>query len=104
MGQLSLFDNPCMYYSVCEELGQTPNIGTLREIFFITSLVNAKKNIFYSTSQADFNVDNMIFEIGGKSKSGKQLIDLDKPAYLVKDEILLASRNTIPLYLFGFLY
>jgi len=48
-------------------------------------------------------VQDYLFEIGGKSKSRKQITALDK-AYLVKDDIEFGSKKTIPLWMFGFLY
>jgi len=78
------------------------NIGNLRETFFysqISSLHNVK-----ASKNTDFLVDNKYsFEIGGYSKTKKQIKNL-KNAYIVKDDIEIGSDNVIPIWLFGFLY
>lgn len=96
-------DNPDLYMSIAEEIGHQPSTGTLREIFFIKMIRNSGSKIFYS-KRGDFEVDNMIFEIGGKNKHSKQIKGHPGNAYLVKDNILYGSKKEIPLYLFGFLY
>ncbi|MCD6227175.1 ATP-binding protein [Candidatus Micrarchaeota archaeon] len=84
-------------YSLCDSLNKSPDIGSLREEFFINHINSCylKTN---SKSTADFNVKNMIFEIGGSGKRGKQNAD-----YIVF-EGLDTSKNKIPLFLFGLLY
>ena len=53
---------------------------------------------------ADFLIDrNYVFELGGKSKSGKQIHKVSS-SYIVADDIEIGYQNKIPLYLFGFLY
>ena len=96
-------DNPDLYKSIIEEIGYESKIGTIREIFFIKMLKNSGNKIYYSET-GDFEVNNTIFEIGGKSKSKKQIKNNPDNAYLVKDDILYGNRFEIPLYLFGFLY
>jgi predicted AAA+ superfamily ATPase len=78
------------------------NRGTDRETFFINQ-VSALHKVAFS-GEGDFLVDNALtFEIGGKSKPRKQIEGLEN-AFLVKDDIEHGSGNTIPLWLFGFLY
>jgi hypothetical protein len=83
-------------------LDQTPNIGNIRETFFLNQIeklysVNASK-------QADFVVNNKYtFEIGGKNKTQRQIQNIEN-SYIVKDNIEIGSDNIIPLWLFGFLY
>jgi len=83
-------------------LDQTPNIGNIRETFFLNQIeklysVNASK-------QADFVVNNKYtFEIGGKNKTQRQVQNIEN-SYIVKDNIEIGSDNIIPLWLFGFLY
>ncbi len=96
-------DNPDLYLSITEELGLDSKLGTIREIFFIKMIKNSGKKIFYSKI-GDFEVEGNIFEVGGKSKSRKQIKKAGECGYLVKDNILHGSRREIPLYLFGFLY
>ena len=77
-------------------------IGTLHEIFFLSQLsVSHKVNY---PKQGDFMIDNKYsFEIGGKNKDRKQIQNL-KNAYLVLDDIEYGHKNSVPLWLFGFLY
>ena len=96
-------DNPDLYSAIIEEIGYELNPGTIREIFFIKMIKNSGNKIYYSKI-GDFEVNNKIFEIGGKNKSKKQIKKVLKNAYLVKDDILYGSKYEIPLYLFGFLY
>jgi len=49
-------------------------------------------------------VDGVIYEVGGKGKTAKQIRDVDGSAYLVKDDVLYGGKREIPLHLFGFLY
>jgi len=96
-------DNPDLYTSINEEIGNESKIGTIREIFFIKMIKNSGNKIFYSKT-GDFEVNNTIFEIGGKNKTLKQIKSHIGDAYLVKDDILYGNKYEIPLYLFGFLY
>ncbi len=80
----------------------TPNRGTLRETFFINQ-VSAAAQVHY-TPKTDFIVDRKyFFEIGGKSKTHKQIKDLDN-AFIAADDIETGFADKIPLWLFGFLY
>ena len=96
-------DNPNIYQAITSEIGHNYQIGTVRELFFIKMLKNAGHTVHYSKT-GDFIVDDVIFEIGGKSKTRKQIKHVKQKAYLVKDDILYGAKNEIPLYLFGFLY
>lgn len=76
--------------------------GTIRETFF-ASAVSFGYSIYY-VNQGDFLVDEKyIVEIGGKSKSFKQIKDIDN-SFVVADDIEVGFANKIPLWLFGFLY
>ena len=78
------------------------NIGNIRETFFFNQL-KAVANINLA-DKGDFIINNKYtFEVGGKNKAKKQ-IKFVKDAYLVKDNIEFGNANTIPLWLFGFLY
>ncbi len=76
-------------------------LGKIREIFVVNQIQNANKEIYYSEI-GDFAVDSYCFEVGGKSKTRKQLKHQDK-AYLLADGILTGQNDKIPLYLLGFL-
>ncbi len=76
--------------------------GTIRETFF-GSQVGVGHELKIS-STGDFLVnDKYTFEIGGKTKSNKQIKDL-KNAWLVLDDMENGVFNRLPLWLFGFLY
>lgn len=79
-----------------------PNIGTLRETFFISSL---RPHYLVTTArQTDFLVEQKYsFEVGGKNKGVKQLGGNDH-SYLALDDIEHGVDRRIPLWLFGFLY
>lgn len=78
------------------------NQGTIRETFFQNQLsVKHKINL---PQKGDFIVDNKyVFEIGGKTKTKKQIIGVQN-AYIVPDNLEYGYHNSIPLWLFGFLY
>ena len=78
------------------------DIGNVHETFFF----NQVKNSYTVNASKVYNFlveDRYIFEIGGKNKKQKQIRDLQN-AFVVKDGIEIGSDNTIPLWLFGFLY
>jgi len=79
-----------------------PNVGNIRETFFLNQ-IKQQHRVSYS-EKVDFKVNETYwFEIGGKNKGKSQLVGLDN-AYLVQDQIAIGVGNTIPLWLFGFLY
>lgn len=76
--------------------------GTIREVFFESQLRVIHQ--LRLPPKGDFSVDDKyIFEIGGKNKSFEQLKNLEN-AFIVSDDIENGIFNTIPLWLFGFLY
>lgn len=78
------------------------NEGTLRETFFVNQLRQAHKVLL--PLKGDYLVDeHYTFEVGGAGKSFKQIKDIPE-SYLALDEIEFGAGNTIPLWLFGFLY
>jgi predicted AAA+ superfamily ATPase len=91
--------NTNLIYTLAEENAVT---GNLRETFFINQLsyhhkLNLPKN-------GDFLVDDTYtFEVGGKNKTLKQISTLHN-AFIVKDNIETGINQTIPLWMFGFLY
>lgn len=97
-------ENTSLYHSLCYHLGQGVNQGTIREVFFLNSLINSENHVFYSKYAGDFMVGDTVFEIGGKTKKTKQISKAKEKGFLVKDDILIGDKFSIPLYLFGFLY
>lgn len=82
--------------------GSSADMGNLRETFFLNQV--SVKHLVNNARKGDFLVDNhLIFEIGGKSKTRKQIQGLEK-AFLAVDNIETGYLNEIPLWLFGFLY
>jgi len=90
--------NTNLHFSYCEN----QEVGTLREVYFMSMLVQDYK--LEVPKQGDFLIDEMYtVEIGGKTKSYKQIKDI-KNSYIIADDIEIGSANKIPLWLFGFLY
>ena len=76
--------------------------GNMRETFFLNQL--SYNHIVEYPNNGDFWVDKKIlFEIGGKSKSGKQIKD-NNNSYIAADNIEYGFDKKIPLWLFGMLY
>ncbi|MBI3508033.1 MAG: ATP-binding protein [Chlamydiia bacterium] len=98
-----LLNNTTLMHTMQKYLGQQILKGTLRELFFVQSLQNAEVPIFCS-EMGDYRTREALFEIGGKSKTAKQLKGANLPAYLVKDDVLQALKREIPLFHCGFLY
>lgn len=92
-------NNPNLFYVLAD--GE-PNIGTIRENIFIQFLQDLHP-IVSSPTQADFEVNDYTFEVGGKNKTTQQIKELEN-SYLVKDDIEYATSREIPLWMFGFLY
>ena len=91
-------DNTNLFSVFCESSKE----GTVRETFF-ASQVSYKHTLNYP-KQGDFIVDEKyVFEIGG---AGKSNIQIKKAAqgYVVADNIEIGAFDTVPLWLFGFLY
>lgn len=57
----------------------------------------------YSSKISDFEIDGVTFEVGGKSKKGRQIRDAEE-GYIVKDGIEYALGRSIPIWMFGFTY
>jgi len=91
-------DNTNLIYSLAEG---TPDKGNIRETFFLNQL--RIKHDVISSPAADFLIDGMTFEVGGKNKGKKQIADVEN-AYIVKDDIETGFRNIIPLWQFGMTY
>ena len=78
------------------------DVGAIRESFFYNQVNNVYK--VRSSPVSDFLVeDKYTFEVGGKNKSKKQIKNT-ADSYVAADNIEYGNSNTIPLWLFGFLY
>lgn len=81
---------------------ENSNQGSIRESFFFNQ-VKALFEVGY-TDKGDFSVGKRhLFEIGGKNKKYRQIANIEN-SYIAADDLETGFKNTIPLWLFGFLY
>ncbi len=73
----------------------------MRETNFLVWTSQAHK--VTSSRLSDFEIDGITFEVGGRSKKGKQIKEAEV-GYLVKDDLEFAAGNSIPIWMFGFIY
>lgn len=81
--------------------GASTDIGNIRETFFYNQMRVASDVIASRT--ADFEIDGITFEVGGKKKTKRQVKGLDN-AYIVKDDLEIGANNQLPLWTFGMTY
>ena len=91
-------DNPNLMYAIGSN---ATDIGNVRETFFYNQM--KLEHSVFTHRNADFQIDDIIFEVGGKNKTKKQIAGLSE-AYLVKDDLVFGYQNTIPLWHFGMSY
>jgi predicted AAA+ superfamily ATPase len=91
-------DNPNLMYAIGTNATE---IGNVRETFFFNQM--KLEHSVFAHDKADFQIDDVIFEVGGKNKSKKQIAGLSD-AYIVKDDIVFGYQHTIPLWHFGMSY
>jgi len=77
------------------------NIGNLRETFFYNQ-AKVMHNVI-SSSKGDFFMDGVTYEVGGKNKNQKQIINTPD-SYIVRDDIEEGFNNIIPLWQLGMMY
>jgi predicted AAA+ superfamily ATPase len=82
-------------------VGDKSNAGNMRETVFFNQM--RVKNEVISSERADFVIDNFTFEVGGKNKRQKQIVN-DGKSFIVKDDIEFGYLNVIPLWAFGLNY
>ena len=75
--------------------------GTIRETMFLSWTRQVYS--VYSSKISDFEIDGITFEVGGRNKTGRQIKSAER-GFVVKDDIEYAVGNTIPIWMFGFLY
>jgi predicted AAA+ superfamily ATPase len=92
-----LFANTNVLYAYANKLFMEPDIGVVRETFFVSCF----REIYYR-DRGDFVVDDVVFEIGGKNKGFGQIRDINN-SYLAVDIDFTTHGKKIPLWLFGFL-
>jgi len=91
--------NTNLIYALAQSLTNQGNVG---ETFFLNQLMVG--NTVTYPDKGDFLVnDKFLFELGGKSKTQKQIEGIQN-AFITKDDFEYASENIIPLWMFGMLY
>jgi predicted AAA+ superfamily ATPase len=110
---MKAFDKPEKIFLANPNLMYTkePNIGNLRETFFVNQLDNYYKNkqsvnddgIFASKNGDFYCEEKYTFEVGGKNKGFEQIKDIPN-SYVASDDLEIGIGNKIALWIFGFLY
>lgn len=94
-----LMENTNLLYAISSE---TVNIGTARETFFCNQL-RYNHTVEYA-AKGDFRINGKFtFEIGGKSKDGKQIANIEN-AFIAASDTEYANGNKLPIWLFGLMY
>ena len=75
--------------------------GNMRETNFLAWTRQAFKPT--ASKISDFEIEGITFEVGGKSKNASQIKNANQ-GYLVKDNLEFAAGQSIPIWMFGFLY
>ncbi len=92
-------ENPNLAFALKDQ----PNIGSIREAFFLNQLYNSGFEVSMPAT-GDFLISKKtLVEVGGKNKSFDQIKD-QKNAFIVADDMESGIPGKIPLWLFGFLY
>lgn len=91
-------ENPNLAFT----LSPSPNKGTIRETFVLNQLLNAGLQVTAPKS-GDFLTQEITIEVGGKSKTSRQVQHSVAPL-VAADDIEIGFGNKIPIWLFGFLY
>ena len=91
-------DNPNLAYVLGEK---ESNTGNIRETFFFNQM-RVNNNVIVSKI-ADFEINGITFEVGGKNKGQKQIASADN-GFIVKDDTEYAYKNILPLWSFGLNY
>ena len=77
------------------------DIGSVRGTFFFNQM---RVNHLVSASKiSDFQIGDLTFEVGGRTKTSDQLRGAEK-GYVVKDDIEFGHGNVVPLWAFGLNY
>lgn len=110
---MKAFDKPEKIFLANSNLMYTkePNIGNLRETFFVNQLDNYYKNKqslnddgIYASKNGDFYCEEKYtFEVGGKNKGFDQIKDIQN-SFVANDDLEVGIGNKIALWTFGFLY
>ena len=91
-------DNTNLVYALGRE---NANVGNIRETFFYNQM-RVNQDVI-SSKNADFQIGEKTFEVGGKNKGQQQVVGIPE-GYVVKDDIETGYANVIPLWNFGMNY
>ena len=100
--QKIFLNNSNLYIAITGKESLKQSVGSIRESFTINQLIHKNKVIAHDKGDIIVN-GKYIFEIGGKSKTLKQIAKIDN-SYVLKDNVELGFDRIIPLWLVGFLY
>ena len=93
----------CNNSNIMAALVRHPDIGCMRETFFMNQMLAAGYEASYPP-EGDFLINDLwLFEVGGKNKTFAQIRNIEN-SYLAVDNIEVGTGNRIPLWIFGFLY
>lgn len=95
-------NNTNIQYALKGHINGPIELGAIRELFFIQALQSAGIHVHHS-KKGDYQVDALVFEVGGQSKTSEQIRGIEN-AYLIKDDINLPGKRSRALWNFGFLY
>ncbi len=91
-------DNPNLIYALA---AGSAEVGNVRETLFVNQL--RVENDVITSKLSDFMIEDMTFEVGGKSKGQKQLARIEN-GFVVKDDLESGYANIIPLWVLGLNY
>ena len=77
------------------------DIGTVRETFFFNQA--RVRNVVTASVASDFCIGEYTFEVGGRSKTKDQIINIEN-GIVVKDDIEYGAPGVVPLWAFGLNY
>lgn len=93
-------DNTNLIYALVPN-ESVAEIGNVRETFFMNQM--RVRYEVRSSKVSDFQIGDLVFEIGGKKKGQKQIESVEH-GFMVKDDIESGYLNVIPLWSFGLTY
>lgn len=92
-------NNSNLMYVLAKE---NTDVGNVRETFFLNQFKGLHE--INLSEKADFVIDKTFtFEIGGKNKTKKQIVNKEN-SYVAKDGIEVGFGTILPVWLFGFMY
>ena len=91
-------DNPNILFALSRGHEEA---GTVRETFFFNQ--TRVRHDVTSSAISDFEVEGMTVEVGGKSKSKRQIKEAER-GIIAKDDIESGWGNVVPLWAFGLEY